>query len=178
MVLHWEPYSQSFFKIRDFRFGLLWYIFLFNRLCYPKYRNVDIILFVRVWITFEIQLSYSVIDPNTIVSSIPPKKTILQPLWMIYFPRKYATIDRYFLQVEKYRHIWLTQYFFNETSMNIYDGPGYLSPLLLGIRKTRNQTIYMTSTFQCIVQSFWRSQHQNITNSHNELRFQPVDLRI
>ena len=52
---------------------------------YPQYRNVDIVLDVRIWIIFKIQLSYSVTDPNIIVSSMPPKKRKFQPLWMVYF---------------------------------------------------------------------------------------------
>ena len=86
------------------------------------------------------------------------------------FSRTCAIIDRYFLQVEKYQHTQLTQYFFNETSMDIYDGPGNLSPLLIGIKKTRNQTIYMTSTFQCIYSHFGVLGYQNNTNSHIELK--------
>ena len=68
---------------------------------YPQYRNVDIILDIRVWITYEIKLVYSVTDPNIIVSSMPSKNRKNKPLWMVSFPQKGAFIAIIHLLVKK-----------------------------------------------------------------------------
>ena len=40
---------------------------------YPIYKNVDIVLHIKCYVTHEIELYFCVIDPNRIVSSLPPK---------------------------------------------------------------------------------------------------------
>ena len=84
---------------------------------YPQYRNVDIILDIRVWITYEIKLACSVTDPNIIVSSMPSKNRKNKPLWMVYFPQKGAFIAIIHLLVKKIpahgTGTWCLQWHFN-----------------------------------------------------------------
>ena len=131
---------------------------------YPAYRNVEIILAFSIHVSYEILLSYSVIDLNRVVSInemnssqfTERQYTLLKPNWILFIVKTNIYIYNFQLTVNKFQNLIITlMNYFNQRQyiVEIYDGPGTLSKKLKSeiINDRVKQEMYLTSSFHCVL---------------------------
>lgn len=136
---------------------------------YPPGHLVDLI-FKRNFRfgTLETTLFFTVLDENIIFSVAFKRTRFVRPSWILYIPNRECFLLRFYLKTEKYKTLTIS----SSLELNIYDGPGILSPVL---RTTKRK--YVTSTFQCVsvvwLSTLEHESFQNHLNMSSELK--PVD---
>ena len=114
---------------------------------YPKMRNVDIIVSIRPYVQYIVIFSYGVIDPDRTISLRPQIYKTNKLEWFVHFPTTNKYLQFLHLKVEKYNVIALSFANHIRGQYEVFDGPGRRSKALI----LRNQTDYITSTFQCVI---------------------------
>ena len=116
---------------------------------YPKWAVIDIVFSADKFSHFKINVSFSIIDPNLIIS-IPVSKNVTKiskiHIGSIFNLENKQTLLSYSIVVERIKFIILHVNEYLVQKYIIYDGPGYLSEMV-----SKFQNIYKTSTFQCLI---------------------------
>ena len=81
---------------------------------YPWFNNIDIKMVLRPHVTYDIQLSYIVIDPDRIISY--PSDEYSKMILYIYLPQSREYKQKFHIQIDKIYIICMTV---NEKSMNL-----------------------------------------------------------
>ena len=110
---------------------------------YPQYQNIDLTVSLRPYVFYNIKLSYSVIDPNNIISY--PTRVPVE--WVLYFPKRSKFLQKMYILVDTLCFIKIVVTSLFNNTLKIYDRPDFLSKSL----KFSPRSIYVTSTFQCII---------------------------
>ncbi len=137
---------------------------------YPDYVKVLIQMDISFMATTNVNMFFSVIDKMVVISknTLRSKKSHT-PVWHIAFIQIMRVIKYFHIQTSKLKFLLLP----HDVSVDIFDGPGPLSPKL----KTVNQAV--TSTFQCVVIAFITQkvvskQIQFSSKNHIFLKHQPL----
>ena len=130
-----------------------------NVTIYPWYQNINIQVTLRPFVSYDVMLRYSVIDPDKIIS-YPANRHSKLVKWMFYVylssSREYK--QKLHIQVEKFNCILIIFNDIKNSSHDVYDGPDSVSNQL----NPNNKSTYTTSAFQCMV---YISSHLFITNT-------------
>ena len=129
---------------------------------YPWFNNIDIKMVLRPHVTYDIQLSYIVIDPDRIISC--PSDEYSKNILYIYLPQSREYKQKFHIQIDKIYIICMTVNNKNNESYEIYDGPDDLSDPI----KSNNLSLYVTSMFQCIIKI---SSHLYLNRSNAILKY-------
>ncbi len=117
-----------------------------NMVCYPPSSQVELRTIFVFQVLFDIQVSFSVMDPNFVVSQDPTRFSVF-PQWIFKIIKSHLYVEKYFIKEKKYNILHILLHTSMTESFEIHDGPGILSPLLKPVRADH----YLTSTFQCEV---------------------------
>ena len=137
-----------------------------NLINYPDSSNVTLLIsgistynFRSFPIHYQVILFYSVIDDMRIYQNTSSKYNILQGrlIWSLYLKQANITVTSIMMKAAKYQHFVIKFMMDSLIFMEIFDGPGTLSPLVL----KNNQNLYVTSTFQSLIH-IWASVLQEI----------------
>ena len=130
-----------------------------NVTIYPWYQNINIQVSLRPFVSYDVMLRCSVIDPDKIISYPGNRHSKLEK-WMFYVylisSREYKL--KLHIQVEKFNCIVIIFNDIKNSSHHVYDGPDNLSKQL----NPTNKSTYTTSAFQCMV---YISSHLFFTNT-------------
>ena len=110
---------------------------------YSPHRQIKIQITVIKITEFSALMNYSVIDVKSVSSHSVLGSTAIIPTWIVHFSKTETLVSRFHIETEKYNIIKLLES--DVSVMEVYDGPGTLSPLL----KPTHNKVYFTSTFQC-----------------------------
>ena len=127
---------------------------------YPGSRAIDIILAIERFVAFDIVVSYSVIEFGIFESiSLSLSNNGIQPLSLIQmFPTDYI-FYQFHLSTEKFKRIYLCHDSKQiQKYLSVYDGPDNHTAPLEKISSTKNLSWFLTQTFQCVVQLFFKEQ--------------------
>lgn len=127
-------------------------------------KRVDVSLQVMTDVHFKLNSVFSVIDQNMLSTVFTHKETLMKNTKELYRTESLFkpndlmktndsvvccggkfTVYSYFIRVRKVHHITIRMLL--ELNHTIFDGPGYLSNVLMA-----EQNLYSSSTFQCVVQ--------------------------
>ena len=112
---------------------------------YPWFNMIDIKMVLRPHVSYDIQLSYIVIDPGKIISYPTNEKSKL--ILYTYLPQSTEYKQKFHVQIIKIYFICLTVSAKNNESYEIYKGPDDLADQI----KSNNLSLYVSSTFQCMI---------------------------
>ncbi len=124
--------------------------FLSYVVSYPYFQNVGILLAVKPLVTFHTHIMYSVINANQIISLVTHTRYKPAPEWRFLLIKTKLVCEKYHIQQEKVHLLHITD-LVKACWMEIFDGPGTLSPKLKTTSQSGDQNIYITSSFQCFV---------------------------
>ena len=94
-----------------------------NMINYPQYQNIDLTVSLRPYVFYNIKLSYSVIDPDIIISY--PTRVPVE--WVLYFPKRSKFLQKMYILVDTLCFIKIVVTSLFNNSLKIYDGPDFLS---------------------------------------------------
>ena len=129
---------------------------------YPRFNNIDIKMVLRPYVSYDIQLSYIVIDPDKIISY--PTDEYSKLMFYIYLPQSREYKQKFHIQIDKIYIICMTVNNKNNESYEIYDGPDDLSNAV----KFNNLSLYVTSMFQCMIKI---SSHLYLNRSNATFKY-------
>ena len=119
---------------------------------YPQHRKTEIIVFSKYRVQYNISMSYSVIDANTVFSCFPRvESSTTKHLMNLLFENNNLTILEYHIVGPKHMRIILFITSRNNSEHEVYDGPGKLSRLLSSNINDKINRIFILSGFQCLV---------------------------
>ena len=132
-----------------------------SMMCYPPYEAINILLSIRPYIFHDLKFSFSIIDPNNIVSySTQGIKFIKSNLI-----QKINYIRMFYLCTDKHKTI-VIHFQKISNSIEIYDGPGTLSKKLQKPNQGKNHYIYITTYFQCVIYMYdWNEEAPNFKDN-------------
>ena len=151
-VVNYSPGGPQYFKFCGIHSNLI---------NYPDSSNVKLIIssiktskvqwFIR---PYRLLLFYSVIDNMKIYQNTSSKYNILQGrlIWSLYLKQANIIVTSIMMKAAKYQHFKINFTTDSLIFMEIFDGPGTLSPLVF----KNNENLYVTSTFQSLIQ-IWAS---------------------
>ena len=151
-VVNYSPGEPKYFKFCGIHSNLI---------IYPDSSNVKLIIssintskfkwFIR---PYRLLLFYSVIDNMKIYQSTLSKYNLLQckPMWSLYLKQTNYIVISIMMKTAKYQHFIINFTMDSLIFMEIFDGPGTLSPLV----SKNNEHLYVTSTFQSLIH-IWAS---------------------
>ena len=124
-----------------------------NLINYPQNKNVSIILTsiaaprIKNGHVYDVIIFFSVINTKTIFS-LPKSKSLWKNLvWNLYLQHKAIRVMRFKLTTAKYQTLMINFTVNSCATVELFDGPGTLSPNIY----RHKQESYKTSTFQSIV---------------------------
>ena len=135
---------------------------------YPQYQNIDLTVSLRPYVFYNIKLSYSVIDPDNVISF----PTTVPVEWVLYFPKRSKFLQKMYILVDTLCFIKIVVTSLFNNSLKIYDGPDFLSKSLQFSRRS----IYVTSTFQCMI--YMLSNIPIVNSSYDILQYMPEENYI
>ena len=136
---------------------------------YQDSSEVNVTLNAHIQIMFNVSISFSVIDSGFIQSYSSPNYTKFLPTWALYFVVNIVTLQRIHIQVERLYSLRIKINLSKFISVNIYDGPGTISPMVY-----TDQYIH-TSTFQCVLYPLTRHKETVRTNL-NQIMYSSKNL--
>ena len=127
---------------------------------FPPNTNVTINFTVGRLTTFSTIFFHSIIDSNNVIT-IPSLKHDLSNInrWTIYFLKTHLYLQKFMLRVNTYQYLVINVTGCRNCSVEILDGPDFMSPSLKPFSVQGNGTthqkgnyqIYLTSSFQCVI---------------------------
>ena len=135
---------------------------LSNMAHYGMFPDIEITVSLRPYVTYNITLFYGVIDSNAtyncphirFTKQIPHIGN--EPGWLLYFPTTKQFLQKIHISIARFNTLKITTYANIQNSIQIYDGPGILSKMVL---LNINRTSFETSTFQCVLHIFGKVLH-------------------
>ncbi len=110
---------------------------------YPSFHHIDIRVILMYDIQFDLKAEYSVVDFENSIHSLTFSFQVPKP-YIVHIIQNYSVIS-YCIKVRKVYHIVLN---ITGKKFVIYDGPGFLSPVL----EPNQNNILRASSFECILQ--------------------------
>lgn len=128
------------------------YCGIYSKIIYYSFsNNVTISLFVLHFVSFDANMTFSVVDSNKIISLRPKYIKMKISAFTLKFKSKNTTFYQMFLQVDKYFEMVLRVTNTTQKQIRIYDGPGVESDILKPVPHGPFDNKYYLSTFQGVV---------------------------
>ncbi len=168
IVLEWDErvdWRSPKWTHREIKHGIVTSVYNFTfcgihskATIFSRCSNVAVVTQLQHYILHDTKLSYSVIDFRKIVSTSLGRKTetntqLFNQIWDLE-SKKYVLLETMRVSAPKYETILLTVSVAENIHVEVYDGPGILSPLLgFSTQVAGNTTsiLFKTTTFQCLV---------------------------
>ncbi len=110
---------------------------------YPSFHHIDIRVILIYYIQFDLRVEYSVVDFQNFIHSLTFSHQVPKP-YIVHIIQNYSVMS-YCIKVRKVDHIVLN---ITGKKFVIYDGPGFLSPVL----EPNQNNILRASSFECVLQ--------------------------
>ena len=136
---------------------------------YPDSSQVNLTLKAQIHTMFNVSISFSVIDSGIIQSHSSSKYTQVQPTWSLYFPKRMVSLQKIHIQVDRLYSLKIKLNLSTFVSVEIYDGPGTLSP------KVHIGQYTDVNTFQCVLYSFHRHK-RTVKTKLNQIMYSSKSL--
>ena len=127
---------------------------------FPPHSNVTLNIITINATKMSTIFSHSIMDSNNLIT-IPSLKHDLTNInkWTLYFLKSHIYLQKFIIRVKTYQYLLIGVIMCNNCSVNIHDGPDFLSPSLKPFVIHGNKTeyhhnyyqLYSTSSFQCVL---------------------------
>ena len=114
---------------------------------YPPRRWGRIVISSEYKVEYEVLFSYCVIDTNIIYSCPSRNAQYFKQCWFV--PQFKTEIQMFHIETEKYQLIKVSAP--KNFNLEMLNGPGILSRVLVPVNLTDKTKMYLTSTFQCVI---------------------------
>ena len=128
-----------------------------NMIVYPPYNHINLHLSLRPFVSSKIELSFAVMDSNRIISFVRENSEAVNPVWSLFLIETHLFCEKFHLRDQKFKYLKITFLIKNDFAKEIFDGPGTMSKIIQPIFQKGRQ-VYVTSTFQCIINVFLKSR--------------------
>ena len=146
-----------------------------HMVAYLPYNNVSVGISVKAYVTFIVSLKYNIVDPKIIFScTIQKNNKTITPEWVIYDNQKKTIFQKFTLNVAKWQKMQITIHTIKGYMIRVHDGLGIWSPKLKSTKHLENKKYFLTSSFQCTIQTSFSSD----SKSQNALFFRAVSRDI
>ena len=117
---------------------------LSNMITYPPHKSIQVKISSRYGARCDINMSYSVMDSNRIISLKPYIfQTSNELEWTLNFIQNNISVQRFYILINKLQviHISIATYIYSD--VYVYDGPGTLSPKIVPVTKGQLHNIHI-----------------------------------
>ena len=158
---------------------------------FPPHSNVTIDILTTYATIFSVILSYSIIDPNNVITISHDHAIInkwthyydhdIENKWEWHFIKRHINLQIFMLVVKRYQYLVIHFTVCNNCSVKVHDGPDFLSPSLrpVAVHANRigdhleNYEVYST-LFQCVLYIF----PSNTSLSNEILKYSSSNLLL
>ena len=132
---------------------------------YPDSSEVNLTVKAHFQVMFNVSISFS----SIIQSHLSSNCAEFQPTWTLYFQKRMVSLQKIHIQVDRLYSLRMKLNLSTFVSVEIYDGPGTLSP------KVHIAQYTDLSTFQCILYSFTRHK-ETVNTKLNQIMYSSESL--
>ena len=127
---------------------------------YPPHRSGRIVISSEYKVKYQVAFFYSVIDTNRMYSCPTNEVQYMKQWWFV--PKFKTEVQMFHLLTEKYQIIKVAAP--KTFNVEIFNGPGMLSEVLLPLNQTDKTNMYLTSAFQCVIYLWIKSSSYRLLN--------------
>ena len=131
---------------------------------YPDSSEVNLTIKAHFQVMLNVSISFSVIDSGIIQSHLSYNCTQFQPAWTLYFQKRMVSLQRIHIKVDRLYSLKIKLNLSTFVSVEIYDGPGTLSPKIHIAQYTD------VTTFQCVLYSLTRHK-ETVETKFNQIMY-------